>query len=182
MFGFPFKTIYLKTNLNRENIYQLLLNQTFLSDLNYKNINQSKKTFFGEVSNQDFKLETINNQNIANFAHGEIKGVENDMYLIVHFGALEHIRIYALFLATFLVSTFFLVEGLYHNYQDTYGPAFFDNSIHIALTAVELILFAIIFIKWMGFRKSMKPTIEFFEILFQAKSIQKNDVPVIFTR
>ena len=182
MFGFPFKTIYLKSNQNRQFLHNQLLEKTFLSDLNYKNTEKIQKTFYGEVSNQDFKLETINNNQIANFAHGEIKGVETDMYLIVHFGALEHIRIYALFLATFLVSTFFLIEGLYHNYQDTYGPAFFDNPVNIALSLVELVLFVIIFIKWYGFRKSIQPTIEFFETLFHAKSIKKTDVPAIFTR
>ncbi len=182
MFGFPFKTLYLKTSLNRENIHQALLEHTYLSDMNYKNIGQSKKTFFGEVSNQDFKLETINNKAISNFAHGEIKGVENDMYLIIHIGALEHIRIYALFLATFFVSTFFLFEGLYHNYLDTYGPSFFDSQINLVLTVIEFILLIIIVFKWNDFRRSLNPTKQFFETLLQAKSIQKQEVPSIFRR
>lgn len=182
MFGFPFKTIYLKTNQNRTFIHQQLLDKTFLSDENYQNTEKIQKTFYGEVSNQDFKLETLNNNQIANFAHGEIKGVENDMYLIIHFGALEHIRIYALFLATFFVSTFFLFEGLYTAYADTYGPAFLDSQINIVLSVVEFVLFAIIFIKWYTFKKSIIPTKQFFENLFQANTIKKSEVPAIFTR
>ena len=54
MFGFPYKTIYLKSNQNRQFLQNQLLEKTFLSDFNYKNTEKIKKTFFGEVSNRDF--------------------------------------------------------------------------------------------------------------------------------
>lgn len=181
MFGYPFKTIYLKSNQDRNNLHQALLEKTFLSDFNYKNTEKIEKTFYGEVSNQDFKLETISKkQKIANFAHGEIKGVENDMYVVLRIGALEHIRIYALFLATFGVCTFFILEGLFTNYKDTYGPAYFDNQLNIMLCVLELIFFTIIAIKSIAFQKSLQPTISFFETFLKAKRIEKSEMPGVF--
>lgn len=181
MFGYPFKTIYLKSNQDRNNLHQALLEKTFLSDFNYKNTEKIEKTFYGEVSNQDFKLETISKkQKIANFAHGEIKGVENDMYVVLRIGALEHIRIYALFLATFGVCTFFILEGLFTNYKDTYGPAYFDNQLNTMLCVLELIFFTIIAIKSIAFQKSLQPTISFFETFLKAKRIEKSEMPGVF--
>ena len=181
MFGFPFKTIYLKSNQNRNSIHQALLEKTFLSDFNYKNTEKVEKTFYGEVSNQDFKLENISrNQKIANFAHGEIKGVENDMYIVLRIGALEHIRIYALFLATFAICTFFILEGLWVNYKDTYGPAYFDNQLNVILCLLELVFLSIITIKSISFQKSLQPTIAFFESFLNAKKIEKSEMPGVF--
>jgi hypothetical protein len=181
MFGYPFKTIYLKSDQNRNSLHKALLEKTFLSDFNYKNTEKIEKTFYGEVSNQDFKLETISRkQKIANFAHGEIKGVENDMYIVLRIGALEHIRIYALFLATFAICTFFILEGLFVNYKDTYGPEYFDNQLNIVLCILELIFLVMICVKSISFKQSIQPTINFFETFLKAKKIEKHEMPDIF--
>ena len=59
MILYPFKTQFLKTNLTRNQVSAQLIQETFLSDADYKKSNEQTISFFGEVSDQDFTLETV---------------------------------------------------------------------------------------------------------------------------
>lgn len=180
MFGYPFKTVYLKSNLNRQQIQSQLESYTFLSDANYKNTNHQEKTFYGEISNQDFKIETITKKKpLVNFLHGEIKGIENETYIITRLGSLEHQRIYFLFLSVFAVCTAFLLEALYKS-TNYYAPNFFSNPMQTTMLVIELILFLIIYSKYRSFKRNLNTTINFISEIWSAQEIKKEDVPLVF--
>jgi len=180
MFGYPFKTIFFKSGQNRHQIQSAIELHTFLSDANYKNTDKNVKSFYGEVSSQDFKLETIiKKKPLINFIHGEIKGIDNEMYIIARLGSLEHQRIYALFLAVFVVCTAFLIEALYKT-SNYYAPNFFSDPMKTAMLVIEAILFIIIYTKYRSFVKHIQSTKNFLAEIWSATEINEEDVPLVF--
>ena len=180
MFGYPFKTIFFKSDQNRQQIQSAIELHTFLSDANYKNTDKNVKSFYGEVSSQDFKLETIiKKKPLVNFIHGEIKGIDNEIYIIARLGSLEHQRIYALFIAVFGVCTAFLLEALYKS-SNYYAPNFFSDPMKTAMLVIEAILFLIIYTKYRSFKKNLQATKEFLFEIWSAQEITKEDVPLVF--
>lgn len=180
MFGYPFKTVFFKSQQNRQQIKSAIELHTFLSDANYKNTEKTVKSFYGEVSSQDFKLETIiKKKPLVNFIHGEIKGVDNDMYIIARLGSLEHQRIYVLFLVVFGICTTFLLEALYKS-SNYYAPNFFSDPMKTAMLFIEAILFFIIYTKYRTFTKNLQTTKDFLAEIWSAKEISKEDVPLVF--
>lgn len=180
MFGYPFTTIFFKTEQNRQQIQSNIELHTFLSDANYKNTDKNVKSFYGEVSSQDFKLETIiKKKPLINFIHGEIKGINNEMYIIARLGSLEHQRIYFLFLAVFGICTAFLFEALYKA-SDYYAPSFFSDPMKTAMLVIEAILFIIIYTKYRAFRKNLQSTKNFLSEIWSATEITKEEIPLVF--
>jgi hypothetical protein len=59
MFIYPFKIVYLQSGQTRQMLHDQLLNHTFLSDQGFRKPDNNPRAFFGELSNQDFTLETI---------------------------------------------------------------------------------------------------------------------------
>jgi hypothetical protein len=180
MFGYPFKTIFLKSNLNRNQIQSALEFHTFLSDANYKNTDKNIKSFYGEISSQDFKLETIiKKKPLVNFINGDIKGIDNEIYIIARLGSLEHQRIYALFIAVFGVCTAFLIEAFYKS-SNYYAPNFFNDPMKTTMLLIEAILFLIIYNKYRSFKKNFQATKAFLAEIWSAKEITKEDIPLVF--
>ncbi len=194
MFGYPFSIHYLKTNLSRNEIADRLINTTFLSDLDYKKT-PSEIWFYGEVSQIDFSLESIARQsNHSNFAEGRILGADNDMYIELKLGSFQHQRMFILFFFLLLILFGF---NMYYAAQDPQGFEYteqfyqmygYDTNIFLynlstpislALIALQLIISTSIFIKYKNHRKSIPNTISWFNQLWNAKEIQKSQVPSV---
>ncbi|MEY4003446.1 MAG: hypothetical protein RIT07_1488, partial [Bacteroidota bacterium] len=61
MFLYPFKTIWLKTDVKRAVLSDLILQQTYLSDADYRKKDELTKFFYGLVNENEFVLENIKN-------------------------------------------------------------------------------------------------------------------------
>ena len=179
MFGYPFKSIYLKTQLSRTEIESNLRDQTFLSDANFKNNPEKPKLFYGEISSFDFKLEHISKQQLSNFVKGEIKGVENDMYVHLRLGALDHQRIYFMFVAVVLVCLAFIIDGIVNGMSGNQIPLS-QNPLLMALVVLEIMMFCIIYIKYRNFKKTVDASVNYFCNLWTAKTLKTNEVPIVF--
>lgn len=178
MFGYPFKTIYLKSNLTRNELESNLKELTYLSDDNFKKDKNKKYTFYGEISNQDFTIETLEPQkNTANFITGLFRGVENDTFIILRIGALKHRRIFVLFFAAIATILGFLLHDFY-----LYPAYSLKNAFFLSLLALEIIMMGIVWVKYNNFNRSVPETKQIFTDLWSATEISKNQLPIIFNR
>jgi hypothetical protein len=194
MFGYPFSRHYLKTTVQRNTLTQLLTDQTFLSDVNYKKT-PGTKVFFGEVSQFDFSLESISTKSqYVNFIQGRFLGADNDMYIEIKLGAFQHQRIF-LMLSTILALLFaFTVyyasqgpqgfeypEQFYQQYG--YNTSIFAYNlftpISLILLFLQLVIGSLIFVKYKNFKKSIPTTVQFFNQIFSSKEIPLNEVPTV---
>jgi hypothetical protein len=191
MVFYPFKIVYLKSSLSRQTLHDQLVNHTFLSDHGYRKTDKNPRAFFGEVSDQDFTLETIEKGNrLVNFATGDFRGAENDMYIRIQMGAWQHQRIYLLFLLTTLscfVGFFIAVENQIHLPKQSVLSDLI-NAILIGLKpsfAYVFFLFGLslwmtLIIKTKQFIKRYPSSVDFFSELWQATAIDKSAVPLLF--
>ncbi|MBM3438174.1 MAG: hypothetical protein FJX91_03465 [Bacteroidetes bacterium] len=176
MILYPFKTQFLKTSLNRQQVSQNLIKETFLSDADFKKSDDQQISFFGEVSDQDFTLETITqNKPLVNFCNGEIRGSDNEIYILLQFGAWQHRRIFLLFALLILACFSFLANHL------ILYKAFYPQTMAAWLLLITFIaLSATLIAKAKKFRQNTTPTINHFCKLWQAQAISKDKVPLIF--
>jgi hypothetical protein len=176
MFLYPFKTQFLKTELNRNQVADILTTQTFLSDANFKKTDSNPRAFYGEISNQDFTLETIEDkQRLVNFCTGEIRGSENEVYILLQLGAWQHRRIFLLFLILILSCTVLLAKHLWL-FQNFYP----QNFAAWLLLLTNIALFVALYVKAKNFHARLKSTTEFFCQLWSAKAIHQTEVPQLF--
>jgi hypothetical protein len=176
MFLYPFKTQFLKTELNRNQVADILTTQTFLSDANFKKTDSNPRAFYGEISNQDFTLETIEDkQRLVNFCTGEIRGSENEVYILLQLGAWQHRRIFLLFLILILSCTVLLAKHLWL-FQSFYP----QNFAAWLLLLTNIALFIALYVKAKNFHARLKSTIDFFSQLWLAKTINPTEVPHLF--
>jgi len=176
MFLYPFKTQFLKTELNRNQVADILTTQTFLSDANFKKTDSNPRAFYGEISNQDFTLETIEDkQRFVNFCTGEIRGSENEVYILLQLGAWQHRRIFLLFLILILSCTVLLAKHLWL-FQNFYP----QNFAAWLLLLTNIALFIALYVKAKNFHARLKSTTDFFSQLWSAKAIHQTEVPQLF--
>lgn len=176
MLFYPFKSQFLKTALNRNEVAEKLVDQTFLSDAAFKRTNDQPRLFYGEVSSQDFTLETIaQNKGLVNFCTGEIRGSENEIYVLIQLGAWQHRRIFLLFLLLILACFAFLINHL------VLFKALYPQTIPAWLLLMTLLaLFVTLYIKARNFQRNVASTIGHFCTLWKAEAVSKNQIPLIF--
>lgn len=176
MLFYPFKSQFLKTALNRNEVAEKLVDQTFLSDAAFKRTNDQPRLFYGEVSSQDFTLETIaQNKGLVNFCTGEIRGSENEIYVLIQLGAWQHRRIFLLFLLLILACFAFLINHL------VLFKSIYPQTIPAWLLLMTLVaLFTTLYTKARSFQRSKASTIAHFCTLWKAEPVTKNQVPLIF--
>lgn len=176
MLLYPFKTAYIQTSFNRSEVAQALTQQTFLTDEDFQKTEQQQIHFFGEVSEQDFTLESISQDKpLVNFCTGEIRGSENEIYILLHLGAWQHRRIFLLFALLILTCTAFLFHHLwlYHTpYPKTIAASL--------LLATIIALSSTLYVKAKNFQRLTQSTLDHFNNLWQGKTIAKTEVPLIF--
>ena len=164
MILYPFKTQFLKTNLTRNQVSAQLIQETFLSDADYKKSNEQTISFFGEVSDQDFTLETITQDKpLVNFCTGEI------------LGAWQHRRIFLLFALLILACLTFLT-----NHLVLYKALYPQTLAAWILLGTFIALLTTLITKAKKFHQHTQPTIDHFCTLWQAQAISKDEVPLIF--
>lgn len=188
---YPFKIVYLKSSLTRQTLHDQLLKHTFLSDHGYRKPDTNPRAFFGELSDQDFTLETIEKgDRLVNFATGDFRGSENDMYIRIQMGAWQHQRIYLLYLLTTLscfVGFFISVANQIHMPEQSEMSDVVNailSGLKPSLAYVFLLsglsLLMTLFIKTKQFIKRYPSSINFFAELRQATAIEKTQVPLLF--
>ena len=176
MILYPFKTQFLKTNLTRNQVSAQLIQETFLSDADYKKSNEQTISFFGEVSDQDFTLETITQDKpLVNFCTGEIRGSENEIYILLQLGAWQHRRIFLLFALLILACLTFLT-----NHLVLYKALYPQTLAAWILLGTFIALLTTLITKAKKFHQHTQTTIDHFCTLWQAQAISKDEVPLIF--
>jgi len=191
MFIYPFKIVYLQSGQTRQLLHDQLLNHTFLSDHGYRKPDNNPRAFFGELSNQDFTLETIEKgDRLVNFITGDFRGSENEMYLRIQLGAWQHQRVFLLYaIATIACFVGFIlaVANQVHIPVQSEMP----DILHAIISALKpslayvfllcgISLFVALYVKATQFKKRLLSSISFFSDLWQATTIEKNRVPLIF--
>ncbi|MEN9312082.1 MAG: hypothetical protein RL747_1270 [Bacteroidota bacterium] len=176
MFLYPFKTAFIQTSLNRAEVSAALIKQTFLTDEDFQKTEGQQMIFFGEVSQQDFTLESIAQEKpIVNFCTGEIRGSENEIYILLQLGAWQHRRIFLLFALLILACTAFYIHHLW------LFNALYPKTIAASLLLTTIIaLVTTLYIKARNFHQRTQPTLDHFNTLWQGKTITKSEVPLIF--
>jgi hypothetical protein len=176
MWLFPFKTYYLATSFDRNQIYAALLNLTYLSDATYKKTDQVKKYFYGELSKEDFEFQSIaDEKRLVPFVEGTIRGAGNEMYLFMNFKAFRMRRIYLIFFAFIAGCGGYALFDLLR-----FGTAVFQNPPFFLLLAVSLGLSIFLIIRCRNFWRVQKNSLDFFRGLLDAEIIAYRDVPVVF--
>jgi hypothetical protein len=165
---YPFNTWYLKSQLNRKEIEEALKADTFLSDEGFQSQSRSQ-SFYGKITEFDFKLEAIRNkENLAPFAHGEVRGVDRDMYIILRCGAFQHRRIWAVAMVFLLVLM---------------GAAFqAPSEMRLPLLGVSLVFIALILARAWAYSKRQESTLAHFQTLWNTQSIDRGEVPTVLFR
>lgn len=165
---YPFNTWYLKSQLNRKEIEEALKTDSFLSDEGFQSQSRSQ-SFYGKITEFDFKLETIRNkENLAPFAHGEVRGVDRDMYIILRCGAFQHRRIWAVamvFLGVLIVAT---VQA--------------PNQVQLPLLGISLVFIGLLLARARAYSKRQHSTQAHFQTLWNAQSISRTEVPNVLFR
>ena len=154
--------------MNRGEIEAALKADCFLSDEGYQSQSRSQ-SFYGKITEFDFQLETIRNkENLAPFAHGEVRGVERDMYIVLRCGAFQHRRIWA------IVVVFLLVLGLatFQAPSQMQGP----------LLGVTTLFLGFLIARAWTYRKRQQSTLAHFNKLWNSSSISRTEVPNVLFR
>jgi hypothetical protein len=196
MILFPFKTIFLKSSLSRKTIVTNLKENTYLSDANFNKSETQKVLFYGEISEFDFSLETLNKKsNLVSFIQGKILGIENDLYLSIQFGAFKYRRVYTLMLLVIcsLLATniyyclqsphgFNYPEEFYQQYGYDYSEFLFNLTTPISLCLSSLTLLLLLYIVSITnkFFKQTANSINYLNELFQSHLVTALEVPLVF--
>lgn len=176
MFLYPFHTQFLKTSLNRQQVVEKLTAETFLSDADYVKSDQQPRNFYGDISQQDFTLETIaNNKPLVNFFTGEIRGSENEIYVLVQLGAWQHRRIFLLFVLLILACFTFVV-----NHLITFKSPYPQNLAAWLLLGTALALGTVFYTKAKQFNNNKHSSIKHLCERINAEAIPTESVPLIF--
>ena len=191
MFIYPFKIVYLQSGQTRQMLHDQLLKHTFLSDHGYRKPDANPRAFFGELSDQDFTLETIEKgDRLVNFITGDFRGSENEMYMRIQLGAWQHQRIFLLYaIATLACFVGFFVAIA--NQVHIPAPSEMSDIIHGILTALKpslayvflicgISLIVALYGKATQFKKRYATSMAFFSELWQATVIERKSVPLLF--
>lgn len=175
MFLYPFKTIWLKTDVKRAVLSDLILQQTYLSDADYRKKDELTKFFYGLVNENEFVLENIKNTRLPGFVEGDILGVDDETYVKIRLGAFRHIRIYMLYVLIVLAGLFFWTRA-------AMGIDIVDSTVFLTFSGVMFALLAYCFHFLFQFSRKARAGEDFFRGLLQGEVIGKNSVPSIFLR
>ncbi len=172
-------------------LHDQLLNHTFLSDHGYRKPDTNPRAFFGELSDQDFTLETIEKgDRLVNFITGDFRGSENEMYVRMQLGSWQHQRVFLLYaLATIacFVGFFAAIANNIRIHAQSEIPDILHallNGLKPSLAYVFLIcglsLFIALYVKARQFQRRQISSIDFFKNLWDAKQVEKTEVPILF--
>lgn len=174
-FWYPFTTIWLKCNLHRDEIEQRVKNHTVLSYAKGKKP-EGKVFFFGEVSNQEFWLESLDNSGrISPFIRCNIKGVEHETYLELEMRAFRYARFYAGIGVFLLLLLVFSIKPYIE-----FGMDAVNNPVFLLMPALTLIFFLGWWFVNRRFAKTINPTTDFFRGMLDAETVNEKDVPLVF--
>jgi len=167
-----------------------------LSDANFNKSETQKVLFYGEISEFDFSLETLNKKsNLVSFIQGKILGIENDLYLSIQFGAFKYRRVYTLMLLVIcsLLATniyyclqsphgFNYPEEFYQQYGYDYSEFLFNLTTPISLCLSSLTLLLLLYIVSITnkFFKQTANSINYLNELFQSHLVTALEVPLVF--
>jgi len=165
---YPFNTWYLKSEMNRGEIEAALKADCFLSDEGYQSQSRSQ-SFYGKITEFDFQLETIRNkENLVPFAHGEVRGVERDMYIVLRCGAFQHRRIWAIAVVFLLVLIVATIQA--------------PNSMQLPLIGVNTAFVSLLIARGWAYAKCQQSTLAHFNKLWNSSSISRSEVPSVLFR
>jgi hypothetical protein len=191
MFIYPFKIVYLHSGKTRQMLHDQLLNHTFLSDHGYRKPDTNPRAFFGELSDQDFTLETIEKgDRLVNFITGDFRGSENEMYVRMQLGSWQHQRVFLLYALATIACFVGFFAAIANNIRIPAQSEIPDilhallNGLKPSLAYVFLIcglsLFIALYVKARQFQRRQISSIDFFKNLWVAKQVEKTEVPILF--
>jgi hypothetical protein len=167
-----------------------------LSDADFKKEGKQPSVFFGEVSEIDFSLENISKSQITtNFVRGHFLGADNETFVRIRCGAWKHQRIYFLLIVLLFATTGFLIyyalqaphgfqypEQFYQIYGYNHSEFLYNLRTPLALImeGIMIVVISIIIAKYRNFNKSLQSTTHYFLGLWEAESINKLEIPLVF--
>lgn len=173
---YPFKTIVFKTSLSRFEVKDRITSQTYLSDADFKKKDSFKKFFFGEVSEFDFSLQNISNEKrFVQFYDGQIKGVENEVYVFITAKAMRYRRIYAALAILVLLAIGFIANDAFHR-----GARVLKDPGFVTGCLMLLVFIAFLITRFRIFNTRIANTIQYFRGLLEADCVEEHEVPSIF--
>jgi hypothetical protein len=165
---YPFNTWYLKSQMNRKEIEEALKADCFLSDEGYQSLRRSQ-SFYGKITEFDFQLETIRQkETLAPFAHGEVRGVERDMYIVLRCGAFQHRRIWAIAVVFLMVLIAATIQA--------------PNPMQLPLIGVNTAFISLLIARAWAYAKRQQSTLAHFNKLWNSSSISRAEVPSVLFR
>jgi hypothetical protein len=176
MWIYPFKTIYLKSSLSREEIKSKMLELVFLSDENYQRSDELKKFFYGTLSNEDFDFQSLDTDNrLTPYAAGYFRGADNEMYIFLHLKGFKSRRLFLVLFAAILIMTGIAITEIVK-----YGAGVFLNPPFEILLLMLLFLGIFTIRRGQKFKALAENSLRFFRGLLNAEVVRFKDVPIVF--
>jgi hypothetical protein len=174
-FLYPFRTLWLKSSMSREEIEKTVKNHTVLSYARSAK-RDGKAFFFGEVSNEEFWLETIDNTGkLCPFIRCNIKGIDDETYLELELRGFRFARFYAAIVVVLLIMLIFSVKPFID-----YGSGAFENPVFVLLPLFFLLLASGLFYFNRRFAQQINTTKDFFRGMLEAEVVSEQEIPLVF--
>jgi len=191
----PVAVRYYKINYDRNSLVERLTQLTFLSDSNFKADKNKTYSFYGDISSADFYLLNIQKEpETTTLLDGRILGLENEIYLKITHRLWEKTTTPVLFLLTIVLTsvTFFhawLSQYLWYAsinptpgyLTKTYSSSLIpENPLAFVVVAAIGVMVFLYKKKLNEFQKQLHQSKAYFLKTFQATSINKTDLPLVF--
>jgi hypothetical protein len=173
---FANSTVYLKTDIPRNELLERFRKHTYLEEKGYENDPADKKFFRGTISNEEVWLTCLpGRERLVPNIHVRLRGIEHDMYLLVNMRLYGNIALPVLFML-FFGGTAYLVFRLFA----FYGPFALQRPEFWVLAPVALTLAIWILASQIRFRRTRERTIDFIRGMTESDIVNESDIPGVF--
>jgi len=173
---FANSTVYLKTDIPRNELLDRFRKHTYLEERGYKNDPADKKFFRGTLSNEEVWLTCLpGRERLAPNIHIRLRGIEHEMYLLLNMRMYGNIALPVLFLLFFGGAAYLL-----YRLFSFYGPFAAQLPEFWVLAPVVFILAIWIISTQIRFRRTREQTIDFIRGLTEGDVVNEADIPGVF--
>lgn len=173
---YPFYSVILKTSASREEVRNILIENTFNHSGSPNQKVNHDQMFYGKISEVEFSLETVQTQSDwINYFEGEIKGVADEIYVYLECKGMKHRRFYFLILLAYLAVMGYVVYDF-----GSRGKLVLQDTGFLVSMAL-LVVLSILFLRQLSrFKKKIDQSVQKFSTLIHAEPVKKSEVPDIF--
>lgn len=170
-FLFPFRKFALQSNLSRFQLQDRIAEATYTPGKKYK----KGATFYGFVTDQEFELESLKEDQLSKYVFARIRGVENETYLLFEVGNFKRKFSYLLLLALSLTSLTLILKDVF------LGKLYVFETLSFWVSMLMFILLCgYLWFQYSLFKKTVQSTEQFFCTFLEAIPIDERHIPRIF--